>query len=155
MQQVSWRDLIPGKSYRIHHIDGLLQSRLATFINNVNLGREFLGVSLFNNIILSDGNVYEPGAISGYRNDEWIFFENERNTMLRKKNTLERPRTVNGLSIKEELLQRGPWSPNRINRARTMGYRNNNDPEGNWEPAVVGYGRGPRARSRKTRKSRR
>ena len=74
--------------------------------------------------------------------------------MLRKKNILERPRTVNGLSIKEELIQRGPWNPNRINRARTMGYRNKNDPEGNWEPTVVDYGRGPKSRSRKTRKSR-
>jgi hypothetical protein len=75
MQQVSWMDLIPGKSYRVEHAAGLLQPRLATFINNINLGGEFLGASLFNNIIMSDGTVYDPGSISGYRSDEWIFFE--------------------------------------------------------------------------------
>jgi hypothetical protein len=79
-----------------------------------------------------------------------------RNTMLRKMNQLERPRTVSGRSIKEELMQRGPWNPNRITRARSMGYRNINDPEGNWEPTVVGYGRARKSRkASKSRKSRR
>jgi hypothetical protein len=152
MQQVRFEDLIPGRNYIIQHIAGMLRSRTGNFIRG-----SLRGQIDFNNIIYDDGTRLDPRIIGTFITNQWIYFENERNTALRKKNILKRPRTVNGLSIKEELLQRGPWHPNRIDRARTMGYRNENDPEGNWEPTVVGHGTGPksrRSRSRKNRKSR-
>jgi len=152
MQQVPVEDLIPGRTYRITDPAGIRRSRTGNFIQ-----RSLRGQIDFNNLIYDDGTREDPRVIGTLITNQWIYFENERNTAMRKKAIFERPRIVNGLSIKEELLQKGPWHPNRIDRARTMGYRNENDPEGNWEPTVVGYGTGPksrRSRSRKNRKSR-
>ena len=160
-ETINPNNLLEGHTYQIYN-PGYIAPHMIGHTSRPILGNfvgidPITGAAQFNNIL---GIGVPPNFVIDYRLSDkpfgWVVRMGNRNTMLRKKDMLERPRKLSGLSIKEELMQKGPINPNRIDRARLMGYRNENDPEGNWEPTVVDYGRARKNRkSRKSRKSRR
>jgi hypothetical protein len=157
-ETINPNNLLEGHTYQIYNpgyrVPHMIGHTSRPIIGNFVGINPITGAAQFNNIL---GLGVPPNFVGNYilsnKPFGWVIRMGNRNTMLRKKNILERPRKLSGLSIKEELIQMGPSHPNRIGRARLMGYRNENDPEGNWEPTVIGYGRS--RKNRKSRKSRR
>ena len=70
MRKVSCNQLIPGRQYRVKHIEGLLPESLGTFIqNHINIHSEF------NKIIHCNGIKEQPLTRSTYSTNEWQYFE--------------------------------------------------------------------------------
>jgi len=160
-ETINPNDLLVGHRYQIYTPGYVMPIMIGHTLNPI-IGNfvginPITGAAQFNNVLgIGVGRDDIIDYILSNQPFGWVVRMDGRNTMLRKKNQLERPRKVSGLSIKEELIQKGPSHPNRIERARLMGYKNENDPEGNWEPSVIGYGRSRKSRkARKSRKSRR
>ena len=70
MRRVSCNQLIPGRQYRVKHIEGVLPTSLGTFIQN-----HFDIHSEFNKIIGSHGTREQPLTRSTYSANEWQYFE--------------------------------------------------------------------------------
>jgi hypothetical protein len=140
------RDLVVGQTYQIYNPD---------FSDNVRIGDiskpiigNFVGIdplsgeAQFNNVL---GIHVRPQDIINYtlsgRHYGWVVKMDAKNTAMHKKKIFNHE--INGTSLMEELVQKGPWHPNRIERARSLGFQANyfnGDEE--WEPTVVGYGCG-------------
>lgn len=135
-------DLIIGQTYEIYNPD----FRMAVMIGDASkpiIGK-FVGVlrgeAQFNNVL---GIGVRPQDIINYRLNGkpygWVVRMDARTSAAHKKKIFNRE--INGISLLEELVQRGPWHPDRIERLRVLGYKPNyfnGDEE--WEPTVVGYG---------------
>ena len=137
-------DLVVGQSYQIYNPNFIIPSMIG-YISNPIIGN-FVGIdsvsreARFNNII---GIGVRPQDIINYnlsgRPYGWVVKMNARTSAAHKKKLFNRK--VNGISLIEELVQNGPWHPDRIARARSLGFEPNYfDQDEEWEPSVVGYG---------------
>ena len=141
-------ELIIGHRYEIFNPSRPYGSQGS--IDNPLIG-DFVGVSndhkgaLFKNLAhTADMNLHADFTIEyrlGNGPREWIVLLNDRNSMLRRKNELERPRGRYGVSLKNEILQQGPWNPRRAERSGFAHMNSDNDPDLDFEPTVHGFGR--------------
>ena len=137
-------DLVVGQNYQIYNPD----FRMAVMIGDASkpIIGNFVGIdsrtgeAQFNNVL---GIGVRPQDIINYsltgRPYGWVVKMDAKNTAMHKKKLFNRK--IRGRSLMEELVQKGPWHPNRIERARSLGFQANyfnGDEE--WEPTVVGYG---------------
>jgi len=160
-ETINPNELIIGNRYQI--FNPYYRNGFPGSITNPYTGN-FVGVSnnhkgaLFNRLAHLGFNELPAEYRLGNRPFDWRILRDERNTMLRKKNQLERPRGKNGLSLKNEIIEQGPWNPRRV-ESSGFGYNMYNDPDSDFQPTFRGIGRslegGRYKRKSRRRKSRR
>lgn len=141
-ETVDPHDLLVDQTYQIYNPDFRVPLMIGDASKPIigNFVSILRGEAQFNNVI---GIGVRPQDIITYRLSSkpygWVVKMDAKNTAMHKKKIFNRE--VNGTSLMEELVQKGPWHPNRIERLRVLGYKPNyfnGDEE--WEPTVVGYG---------------
>ena len=135
-------DLVVGQTYEIYNSD----FRVPLMIGDASkpIIGDFVGIqngeAQFNNVL---GIGVRPQDIINYRLNGkpygWVVKMDARTSASHKKKLFNRK--VNGTSLIEELVQKGPWHPNRIARSKALGFQPNYfDGDEEWEPTVIGYG---------------
>jgi hypothetical protein len=143
-ETIEARDLVVGQTYEIYNPDFRVPIMIG-YVSNPIIGN-FVGIdsvrgeAQFNNVL---GIYVRPHDIINYnlngRPYGWVIKMNAKNSAAHKKKLFNRE--VKGISLIEELVQKGPWHPDRIDRARSLGFEPNySDQDEEWEPTVVGYG---------------
>lgn len=137
-------DLVIGQSYQIYNPDFRVPIMIGDASNPI-IGN-FVGIdsrtgeAQFNNVL---GIHVRPHDIINYnlngRPYGWVVKMDARTSAAYKKKIFNRQ--VKGISLIEELVQNGPWHPDRIIRTMGLGYKPNYfDHNEECEPTVVGYG---------------
>jgi hypothetical protein len=144
VETIEARDLVVGQTYQIYNPDFRVPIMIGDASNPI-IGN-FVGIdnvsgeAQFNNVL---GIHVRPHDVINYalsgRPYGWVIKMNAKNSAAHKKKLFNRE--VKGISLIEELVQNGPWHPDRIERLRGLGYKPNySDQDEEWEPTVVGYG---------------